>query len=281
MRWIFSFALTGSLTAEPSVSPDGAEDTDPPPDHWQPATGATWHWQIDGDIEEDALTVAHTSVDISDIDLFDAPQPTIASLQSAGVRVLCYFSAGSYEDWRDDASRFDAADIGEPLDDWEGEAWVDIRSLDVRDIITDRLDLAVAKGCDGVEPDNVDGWSNATGFGLTASHQLDYNRWLANEAHSRGLAIALKNDLEQITDLMDDFDLHVDEQCHEYDECDMLNPFVDDDKAVLVAEYANNQSAAETLADANCPGEAAAGRSTVVFPMELDGSWQIRCSDWE
>lgn len=39
-----------------------------------------------------------------------------------------------------------------------------------------RLDLAVQKGCDGVEPDNVDGYQNNSGFPLTAQDQLAYNR---------------------------------------------------------------------------------------------------------
>ena len=35
-----------------------------------------------------------------------------------------------------------------------------------------------------------------------ADDQLAYNRFLANAAHTRGLAIALKNDLDQVTDAL-------------------------------------------------------------------------------
>ena len=43
-----------------------------------------------------------------------------------------------------------------------------------------RMDLAKSKGCDGIEPDNVDVYSNHnTGFHFTASDQLAYNKWLA------------------------------------------------------------------------------------------------------
>ncbi len=55
-----------------------------------------------------------------------------------------------------------------------------------------RLDLAVTKGCDGVEPDNMDGYANDSGFPLTAEDQLTFNRFIANEAHRRGLAVGLK-----------------------------------------------------------------------------------------
>lgn len=43
-----------------------------------------------------------------------------------------------------------------------------------------RLDKAVSRGCDGVEPDNVDGYTNHNGLGLTAADQLTYNKWLAS-----------------------------------------------------------------------------------------------------
>ena len=45
--------------------------------------------------------------------------------------------------------------------------------------MTKRLDQCRQKGFDGVEADNVDGYSNSSGFPLTAAHQLAYNRFLA------------------------------------------------------------------------------------------------------
>lgn len=42
-----------------------------------------------------------------------------------------------------------------------------------------RLKKAQDKGCDGVEPDNVDGYTNDNGFHLTAHDQLTFNKWLA------------------------------------------------------------------------------------------------------
>lgn len=48
-----------------------------------------------------------------------------------------------------------------------------------------RLDKAVTRGCDGVEPDNVDGYTNHNGLGLTAADQLSYNIWLASGEATR------------------------------------------------------------------------------------------------
>ncbi len=182
-------------------------------------------------------------VDVYDIDLFDTPASTIKQLQDSGKRVICYFSAGSYEDWRSDASDFPDSILGNDLDGWEGEKWLDVRETDIlMDIMEARLDLAVAKGCDAVDPDNVDGYTNNSGFPLTSDEQLAYNIMIANAAHERGLAVGgLKNDLGQITDLVGYFDFAVNEQCFQYDECDMLAPpFINANKPVFGIEYELN-----------------------------------------
>lgn len=199
---------------------------------WQPTPGVSWQWQLTGEID--------TSFDVMmyDIDLFDTPLSVIDTLHNDGRIVICYFSAGSYEEWRPDAAQFPASIRGNPLDNWPGESWLDIRQMDtLAPLMRARLDLAQQKGCDGVEPDNVDGYANDTGFPLTGSDQLTYNIWLAAEAHQRGLSIGLKNDLDQIPDLLPYFDWALNEQCFQYDECDLLLPFVQAGKAVFGVEY--------------------------------------------
>ncbi|MBU0512235.1 MAG: endo alpha-1,4 polygalactosaminidase [Chloroflexi bacterium] len=203
-------------------------------DWWQPAPGTSWQWQLSGDID--------TSFDVQmyDIDLFDTPQNVIDQLHADGRIVICYLSAGSWEEWRDDAGQFPAPVIGEPLEGWEGEYWLDIRQLDVLGpLMGARLDAAVQKNCDGVEPDNVNAYEdgNDAGFPLTYQDQIVYNIWLAEQAHARGLSIGLKNDLEQIDDLLPYFDWALNESCFYYDECDALLPFVQTGKAVFGVEY--------------------------------------------
>ena len=139
----------------------------PAPSWWRPGPGTSWQWQLSGTID--------TTVDASmyDIDLFDTPQSVIDELHNKGRIVICYFSAGSYEDWRPDKDRYPASVLGRDLDGWPGEKWVDIRRIDILGpILADRLDLARAKQCDGVEPDNVDGYTNNSGFPLSAADQL-------------------------------------------------------------------------------------------------------------
>lgn len=198
---------------------------------WSPAPGTSWQWQLSGRID------TSFPVEMYDIDLFDAPQSVIDELQARDIAVICYFSAGSFEDWRADAGAYPekAKGLG---NGWPGERWLDIRALDaLTPILSARLDLAVSKGCDGVEPDNVDAYTNVSGFPLDAQDQLRFNIWLAEAAHARGLSIGLKNDVEQVSQLEPWFDWALNEQCVQYEECDMLTPFVEAGKAVFGVDY--------------------------------------------
>jgi hypothetical protein len=238
-------------------------------DWYRPTISTTWAWQLQG-----TLNTSYP-VDLYDVDLFDTSAADIASLQAAGKRVLCYFSAGSYEEWRPDAADFDPADLGNNLDGWPGERWLDIRSNDVFVIMLQRLDLAVSKGCDGVEPDNVTVFQEPdTGITATADDQLAFNRNLFNAAHNRGLSIALKNDLEQISELIDYVDMMVNEQCHQFSECDRLQPFIDAGKPVFNAEY---QTTYQNNPNALCASSQAADLRTLILSVDLDDSFYFNC----
>ena len=193
--------------------------------------GTTWQWQLTGNID---LTY---DVDVYDIDLFDASTSEIAQLKNKGVSVICYFSAGSFEDWRPDAGDFPKSVKGNN-NGWPGEKWLDISNLAVlQPIMEKRLDLCVEKGFDAVEPDNIDGFDNNSGFNLNANDQLVYNKMLAREAHERGLLIGLKNDAGQATQLEPFFDFVIMEECKKFSECGDYAAFTDNGKAGFMAEY--------------------------------------------
>jgi hypothetical protein len=239
---------------------------------YKPSTQTTWQWQLSG-----TVNTSYT-VDLYDIDLFDSSTTLIETLHTQGKKVICYFSAGSYEEWRSDSGSFPTEVLGKELDGWAGERWLDIRSPALKLIMQARLDLAQTKGCDGVEPDNVDGYTNETGFLLTEDVQLTYNRFLASEAHNRGLSIGLKNDLNQIETLEPYFDFAVNEQCHEYNECAMMQPFIDADKPVFNAEYAqryvdNTNHVREQL----CQESQDMKFQTLILPLLLDDSFRYVC----
>jgi len=106
-----------------------------------------------------------------------------------------------------------------------------------RSRIEERLDLCAERGYDAVEADNVDGYVNESGFPLSADDQLRFNRFVAGAAHDRALSAGLKNDVEQVTELLRAFDWALSEECFAYDECELLVPFVEAGKAVFHVEY--------------------------------------------
>ncbi len=237
---------------------------------WTPAPGTSWQWQLSGNID------TSVAAEVFDIDLFDVPQNIRDTLHADGKIVICYFSAGSREDWRDDADDFDQADIGNPLDGWPGERWVDIRSPALRTIMEARLDVAVTSGCDAVEPDNVDGYSNNSGFPLSEVDQLDYNRFLAAAAHSRGLSVGLKNAVEIAGELEPDFDWALNEECVNWNECGELQPFIDAGKAVFHTEYVDRENQGPAMQAQVCGEPSIADFSTLIKTWDLD-AWFLTC----
>lgn len=192
-----------------------------------------------------------------DIDLFDgAASGKITQLHNLGKRVVCYFSAGTYEPWRPDASQFTAGSLisNSNLPQFDSEVWLNIGSSTalqnvIKPIMEARLDLAQAQGCDGVEPDNVDGYTNDETQGLiTAQDQLAYSRWLAASAHARGMSVGLKNDVGHLSELVADFDFAVNEQCFAYgNECTAYeSTFTAAGKAVFVQEYGQSGDEGQT-----------------------------------
>ncbi len=225
---------------------------------WRPAQATTWQWQLSGSLD------MNVPAQMYDVDLFDRTAVQIAALKARGAHTVCYMNAGALESRRSDASSFPAAVLGNTMSGWPDERWLDIRRIDLLGpIMEKRLDLCRSKGFDAVEADNVDGYSNNTGFPLTAADQLSYNRFLAAAAHARGLGIGLKNDLSQVPALEPSFDFAVNEECFEQSECGLLDPFLRAGKAVFNAEYAVSTSSF-------CPTARAKGIMAMRKNLSLD-----------
>jgi hypothetical protein len=236
-------------------------------DRYSPAPGVSWYWQLQGVVPLDV------DAELVDIDLFDTTEATIGALRDSGHRVICYFSAGSHEDWRPDAAGFPNAAIGDAMDGWPGERWLDTRHPDVRNRMIERLDLAVTKGCDGVEPDNVDGYLNQTGFDLDRDDTVEYLGFLVDAARARDLSIGLKN-LPELADALEPlFDWALTEQCVEFDECGAFAAFIDAGKAVLHVEYVDSAEQIGGAIDAACGAASTVRFSTAVATWDLDGAW--------
>ncbi len=232
---------------------------------YKPKPDITWQWQLNGEIN------TSYPAQLYDVDLEETPQNIIDELHEKGRNVVCYFSAGSVENTRDDSVEFAKEVIGNPLEGWPDEKWLDIsRYKKFSHVMTKRLDRAKEKKCDAVEPDNINAYQENTGFKITAYHQLKYNRWLAREAHKRGLGIALKNDGAQAKALAGVFDFAISEQCFEFGECELFKPFIKRGKAVLGVEYNLNT-------DEFCSQAKKLNYSWLKLNLDLDGTIRQAC----
>jgi len=239
---------------------------------WKPVAGESWQIVLLYPVNDTS-----TNVSVYDIDLFDNPKSTIDSLHAQNRKVICYFSAGSYEDARPDSSQFAANDKGKELDGWPGEYWLRTSSSNVRNIMKSRIQLAKSKGCDGVDPDNVDGYDNDNGLGLTTSDAVEYIGFLADTAHALNLSIGLKNGGDIVKNVVDLMQWEVNEQCAQFNECDLYRPFIDADKPVFQIEYPNSAPDVNVAAKkTSCDNPSARGFSTILKNLELD-NWVEMC----
>ncbi len=200
LRQLKCFSLVLFLLMTQS-HPDRGRATPETENWWQPAVGTSWQWQLSGDSDRSV------EVDVIDLDLFETSAEKVAELHANGLHVICYVSVGTVEEWRPDANAFPEPVVGDSYDEWPGERWLDIRQIDsLAPVLSARLDLCAKKGFDGVEPDNVDGFSNETGFAISATDQIHFLRWIAAEAHARGLSAGLKNAPELVDAVITAFD---------------------------------------------------------------------------
>jgi len=110
-----------------------------PPD---PAPQPSWHIQYNPTPVNPAADVEYWN-----LDLFDVDNSTMADLKFQGVFVMCYFSAGSFEDWRPDAVDFPTEVLGRN-NGWPGERWLNISDPRVLAIMKNRMDFGIEKGCE-------------------------------------------------------------------------------------------------------------------------------------
>lgn len=203
---------------------------------WQPPVGTTWNYVLHHPLRLDDAKISHHTVYI--IDLFDTPASTITALHAHGHRAVAYFSAGTHESWRPDAPLFPPSALGRALDGgWTGERWVQTSSPDVRAVMRARLDEAARRGFDGVDPDNVDGWDNRNGLGLTRDGAVEYVVWLAREARARGLAVGLKNAGDIVPRVLGEVQWAVNEQAVQFGDEEQFVPFIRAGKPVFHVEY--------------------------------------------
>ena len=231
---------------------DASSGADASPARPRPMPLASWQIQLTGTLD----TTPEVAVYISDL---ETPPSVIDGLHAAGRIAICYFSGGTMEPFRDDASRFPAASLGASLPAYPNERWVDVRDTTVRSIMKDRIAMAAGAGCDGVHPSGLAAFAADNQLGFTRADQLAYDRFLSAGAHERGLSIGLaEGDASLSQDLQADFDWTVAWSCLDAD-CPSTAPFVAAGKAAFLIEYGD-----ETRAAAVCPKARSLGLSAIL-----------------
>lgn len=284
---------TATATSTPA-RPTAIVTVAPPGGVWKPPVNASWHWLLDhpldltdakdmGLVDPNGNPLSAPPPEIYDIDgFFNGQDPNcniqdrqgaciqgendvVTQLHAMGKKVICYIDVGVYEDYRPDAYKFPDSVIGSPDVGWEGSYWLDIRRTDILGpIMQARMKMCKDKGFDAIEPDEIDGYSNETGFDLTYGDQIRYNIFIAEVAHAMGMSIGLKGDIDQVKDLVEYFDWTLNEECFQYHECALLQPFSDAGKAVFQVEYRGSPATF-------CPTANANNWNSMLMPLALDG----------
>ncbi|MHB8691872.1 MAG: endo alpha-1,4 polygalactosaminidase [Solirubrobacteraceae bacterium] len=208
-----------SWTVVPMPSPRPCASCFLPPHLDSAGHPMSWDWQLQG-------RLVYRRVDMFDIDGFANSAAVVAGIHArAGLtfaheRAVCYLSLGSWESFRPDAGAWPAAVLGRPLSGYPNERWVDVRQLPaLMEVIDARLRMCAAKGFDGVEVDNIDGWNNRSGFPLTPQDAEAWLAAIANAAHALNMFVLWKNDPYLASFGARYFDGALSEACFEYGEC--------------------------------------------------------------
>jgi len=211
-----------------------------------PANGATWQIQITHPPVNTAYDVA-----VYDIDMFQAAKNTslISTLHSQGKDVICYFSVGTREPWRDENAKSEVAKPGRhsmTKGVSSTRLWFDTTEKIVRAGMATRIQRASAIGCDAIDPDNVDTYDNDTGFNSNPVNKtkdqdtaVDYLNFLYTQTQKHGIAMGLKNAGDIIDRVLDKVAFQVNENCANFTECGTFQKFIDAKKPVFHIEYPN------------------------------------------
>ena len=171
------------------------------------------------------------------LDGFDADKELVEKYKKEGLMVIGYISVGSTEDWRPDIQSFPSTAVGGKYDGWDGERWLKVDNWEeLKGVMSARFDMLVKKGFDGYEGDNIQ-MESKDNKGKTKKN-IEYAKWLADEAHSKGLLAFLKNGGSKLVDsVVDNYDGVIIESAIQYNEVELYKKFYNQGKPTWFFEY--------------------------------------------
>ena len=229
------------------------------------AAPLTWDWQLSQPFD------LSRSVAWLDIDPDNQSPAELAAIQAQGIKTICYVSVGTIEDYRDDIADFPAEVVGNVYGDWPDEKFLDVRRLDiVLPLMTARFKRCADLGFEAVEPDNIDVYTNDSGFAISEKDAVAYILALAEVAHGLGMHIGQKNAPELTAKLVGALDLVITEDCHMDGWCAEVIGYADAGKPVFAAEYSDTDV---DFAEA-CAWGATRGFSFILKDRDLTQSFE-------
>jgi hypothetical protein len=256
------------------------------------------------------------SANIWDTDLFQdsnrpnagiptGPSPVVRAIHAAGHYSICYVEVGAYQQGFPDNSHFARADYGgvgdraSQMQGYANEYWFDLTGFrnyvpgrrgtlsgaatNIAQALDKRFGWCRKEGQDAVEPDDLDGYTNKstggqTPWGMTRADAAGFERWLAYDVHSHGLAVFQKNDGANAPANARTFDGMIIEECNYYnDPCTGAGgdatAYLARHKPVLNAEYTADGETTGKF----CSADEAVGIVGALFSVDLDGSTYQPC----
>lgn len=268
---VFSTCKKGSTDADSTNTVDSTTPAGGKTTWWQPAAGISFDWDLD-----DISTSTAFAGTVVDVDAFTTTTETVAALHAQGKKVIAYLSVGTFEDDRPDGNLLPAEVLGKKYPEWPHEKWLDIRQIDkLKPWLNSRINMILKKGFDAVEPDNMDGYTNTTGFPLTIDDAKKYADYLISLAHSNGLGIGQKNVPELTAGYAAKFDWALTEDAFYQGWQNDVKAYITLGKPVFAVEYTDMmpQSKFESTI---CPKAAALGYTAILKKRDLD-VWVDKC----
>ncbi len=232
---------------------------------FSPLPGTSWQAQLSGTIDTEL------DVELFYLDADVAGKPALTDLLVRGRHVVCYLSAGTFEPWRNDADQFPAGVLGDELDQYPDERWLDVRDSVVRGLMQERIARLRAAGCEGVVPASLNGHEQDRKFGLTAADAVEYAVWLGQELHAQGMSAGLSVPGDLLPALAGAFDWGLAVGCLSTSGCAGYVPVRQRDRAVLLVEFGDEGDLAEV-----CAGASARGFDALVKRPNFD-AFRLEC----
>ena len=248
-----------------------------------PVGKIVWDWQIGA--ATDANIVPPVSAKLMDVDGFNTSATAVSNMKSHGIYTVCYINAGSWQPGYPDSGQYPSYLKIQADPNWPGEWFLDITDVFkpnsvLATILRARLAMCKSKGFDALEPDNLQNDENVSGGRITLQQQIDFNGWIADEAHTAGLAVFQKNGPDKVLlkdrtgkMMVEKFDAILNEECQQFTECTSLTEYVRRGKLALDAEY----SSAPNCTTSNSLNINIIGKDLVLAGGNVAGYKRIGC----